>query len=55
MKKEVADFIAQCLEFQKVKAENRHITTFLQHFHSLECKWEVIMMDFITNLPRTAY
>jgi hypothetical protein len=30
MKKEVADFIAKCLECQKVKAEHRHPTSLLQ-------------------------
>jgi hypothetical protein len=29
MKKEVVDFIAKCLECQKVKAEHRHPTGFL--------------------------
>jgi hypothetical protein len=30
MKKEVADFIARCLECKKVKDEHRHPTSFLQ-------------------------
>jgi hypothetical protein len=30
MKKEVVDFIARCLECQKVKVENRHPVGFLQ-------------------------
>jgi hypothetical protein len=30
MEKEVADFIAKCLEYQKVKAEHGHPTIFLQ-------------------------
>ena len=30
MKKEVADFIARCLECQKVKAEHRHPNVLLQ-------------------------
>jgi hypothetical protein len=29
MKKEVVDFIAKCLEFQKVKVEHRHLVGFL--------------------------
>jgi hypothetical protein len=54
MKKEVVDFIARCLECQKVKAEHKHPTHLLHHFPILEWKWEVIKMDFITKLPTTA-
>jgi hypothetical protein len=32
VKKEVADYIAKCLEFQKVKTKHRHPTSFLQPF-----------------------
>jgi hypothetical protein len=53
MKKEVVDFIAKCLECQKVKVEHRHPTGLLQPLLVLEWKWEVVIMDFITNLPRT--
>jgi hypothetical protein len=53
MKKEVADFIARCLECQKVKAEHRHPASFLQPLPIPEWKWEVVTMDFITKLPRT--
>jgi hypothetical protein len=53
MKKEVIDFIARCLECQKVKVEHRHPTGFLQPIPILEWKWEVVTMDFITKLPRT--
>jgi hypothetical protein len=54
MKKEVVDFIARCLECQKVKVEHRHPTGLLQPFPIPEWKWEVVTMDFITKLPRTA-
>jgi hypothetical protein len=53
MKKEVADFIAKCLECQKVKAEHRHPTGLLQPLPIPEWKWKVVTMDFITKLPRT--
>jgi hypothetical protein len=53
MKKEVVDFIARCLECQKVKDEHKHLAGLLQHFPILEWKWEVIMMDFINKFPRT--
>jgi hypothetical protein len=53
MKNEVADFIARCLECQKVKAEHRHSAGLLHPFPIPEWKWEVITMDFITTFPRT--
>jgi hypothetical protein len=53
MKKEVADYIARCLECQKVKTEHRHSAGLLQALSIPEWKWEVTTMDFITKLPRT--
>jgi hypothetical protein len=53
MKKEVAYFIAGCLECQKVKVEHRHPVGLLQPLPIPEWKWEVVTMDFITKLPRT--
>jgi hypothetical protein len=50
MKKEVVDFIARCLECQKVKAEHRHSTSLLQQLPIPKLKWEVVTMDFITKL-----
>jgi hypothetical protein len=53
MKKEVVDFIARCLECQKVKDEQKHPIGLLQPFPIPEWKWEVVTMDFITKIPRT--
>ena len=53
MKKEVDNFIAKCLECQKVKVEHRHPVSFLHLLPIPEWKWEVVTMDFITKLPRT--
>jgi hypothetical protein len=53
MKKEVIDFIAKCLECQKVKVEHRHPAGLLQPLHIPEWKWEVVTMDFITKLSKT--
>jgi hypothetical protein len=53
MKKEVAYFIAKCLECQKVKTEHRDPTGLLQPLPIPEWKWEVVTMDFISKLPRT--
>ena len=52
MKKEVADFIARCLECQKVKVEHIHPTSLLHPLSIPDRKWEVVTMDFITKLPR---
>jgi hypothetical protein len=54
MKKEIAEYIAKCLECQKVKAEHRHPNGLLQPFPIPEWKWEVVSMDFITKFPRTS-
>jgi hypothetical protein len=53
MKKDIAEYIARCMECQKVKAEHRHPAGLLQPLHIPEWKWEVVMMDFIMGLPRT--
>jgi hypothetical protein len=52
MKKKVVDFIAICLECQKVKDEHRHPAGLLQSFPITKWKWEVVTMYFITKLPR---
>jgi hypothetical protein len=53
MKKDVVDFIARCMECQKVKVEHRHPVGLLQPFPIPEWKWEVVTIDFITKFPRT--
>jgi hypothetical protein len=53
MKKEIVEYIARCMECQKVKAEHRHPTGLLQPLPIPEWKWDVVTMDFITGLPRT--
>jgi hypothetical protein len=52
-KNKIAEYIARCMECQKVKAEHRHPVVFLQPLPIPEWKWEVMTMDFITGLPRT--
>jgi hypothetical protein len=54
MKNEVAYFIARFFECQKVNADKKNPTGFLQPFPITEWKWEVVIMDFITKLPRIA-
>jgi hypothetical protein len=53
MKKEIVEYIAICMECQKVKAKHRHPTGLIQTLPIPEWKWEVVTMDFITRLPRT--
>jgi hypothetical protein len=52
MKKEVANYIARCLECQKVKTKHRHPIGLLHPFPIPEWKWEVVTVDFITKLPK---
>jgi hypothetical protein len=52
MKKDVVDYIAKCMECQKVKTKHRHPVGLLQSLPIPERKWEVVTIDFITKLPR---
>jgi len=53
MKKEVTNYIAKCLEFQKVKKNDRHLTYLLHLFLIPQWKWEVVTIDFITKITIT--
>jgi hypothetical protein len=53
MRKEVANYIATCLECERVKTKHRNPTSLLHPFPIPEWKWEVVMVDFITKFPRT--
>jgi hypothetical protein len=53
MKKEEANYIAICLECQKVKTKHMHLVGLLQPFPIPEWKWEVSIIDFITKFPKT--
>jgi hypothetical protein len=50
----VVDYIARCLECQKVKVENKHPYGFPQPYPIPKWKWEVMTIDFTTKLPRIA-
>jgi hypothetical protein len=52
MKKEVANYIAQCLECQKVKVDHKYLEGMLQPFPITVWKWEVVTIDFITKMTR---
>ena len=51
MRRDVADFVARCLECQRVKAEHQHPAGLLQPHTIPEWKWDTISIDFI----RVAY
>ncbi|KAL6345674.1 hypothetical protein AAG906_017410 [Vitis piasezkii] len=53
MKRDIAQFVAQCLVCQQVKAEHQRPAGSLQPLAILEWKWEHITMDFVIGLPRT--
>ena len=53
MKRDIAQFVAQCLVCQQVKAEHQRPAGFLQPLSIPEWKWEYITMDIVTGLLRT--
>ena len=52
MKKNVAEFVAQCLTCQQIKAEHQRPAGLLAPLPIPEWKWENITMDFVLGLPR---
>ena len=53
MKRQVGDFVRQCLTCQQVKAEHQKPAELLQPLEVAEWKWKHVTMDFVTHLPRT--
>ena len=53
MKRHVGDFVRRCLTCQQVKAKHLKLARLLQSLEVAEWKWEHVMMDFVTHLPRT--
>ncbi|GKE39796.1 putative reverse transcriptase domain-containing protein [Tanacetum coccineum] len=54
MTKDIAMYVSKCLTCSKVKAEHQKPSGLLQQPKIPEWKWENIIMDFITRLPRTS-
>lgn len=50
MKRDIEDYVARCLECQRVKEEHQHPVGLLQPHLVLEWKWNIISMDFIVGL-----
>ena len=53
IKKEIVEYIDRCIKCQQVKVEHQHPLGLMQHIPILDWKWETIMLDFITCLPKT--
>jgi len=53
MKKDVAQFVSAYLTCQKAKVEHQRLGGILQSWDILVWKWDNIVMDFVTHLPRT--
>ena len=54
MKHDIVQFVAKCLECQRVKVDHRHPAGLLQPHDIPTSKWEVISMDFVVGLPLTS-
>ena len=52
MKNEVSEFLARCIECQQVKVEHQHLAGLLKQLPIPNWKWEVISLDFLTDLPK---
>jgi len=53
MKKDIADYVAQCFTCQKVKTEHQKSGGLLQYLTIPVWKWDHITMDFVVGMPRT--
>ena len=51
MKRDVLQYVARCLNCQKIKAERIKYSGKLQLINAPQMKWECISMDFIIGLP----
>ena len=53
MKREVAEYVAQCLTCQQVKTEHQRPVGPLQSLAIPQWKWKYVTMNFVTGLPIT--
>ena len=54
LKRDIVEFVSKCLIFQQVKIEHRVPMGKLLRISIPEWKWEQVIMDFVTGLPKTA-
>ena len=52
-KRDIAEYVSQCLTCQKIKAPKQQSLGPLQPPSVLQWKWEDITIDFIVGLPKT--
>nr|GEW54324.1 hypothetical protein [Tanacetum cinerariifolium] len=53
MKGDIATYVGKCLTCAKVKAEHLKPSGLLQQLEIPKWKWDNVIMDFVTGLPRT--
>ena len=53
MKKDLAEFVAQCPTCQQVKVEHQKPGGYMQCIEIPTWKWDMTNMDFVTGLPRS--
>ena len=53
MKRDIAEFVFKCFTHQQVKLEHQRPSGLLQQLPIPKWKWDMIVMDFVTGLPRT--
>jgi hypothetical protein len=53
MKGKTTEYLVRCQDYQQVKAKHQHPVSLLQPLPIPEWKWETILVDFITGLPKT--
>ena len=53
MKKDLAEFVAQCPNYQQVKVEHQKPRGYMQCIELPTWKWDMINMDFVTGLPHS--
>ena len=55
MKRDIVEFVAKYSICQQVNIEHQKPSRSIQEFSSPTWKWEVVIIDFVTVLPRTLY
>ncbi|XP_073269618.1 uncharacterized protein [Primulina huaijiensis] len=53
MKRDILCFVSECLTYHQVKDEHQRPAEKLRPLPISEWKWENIIMDFVTGIPRT--
>ncbi|GJV07838.1 putative reverse transcriptase domain-containing protein [Tanacetum coccineum] len=54
IKADIATYVSKCLTYAKVKAEHQRPSGLLVQPEIPQCKWDNIIMDFVTKLPKSS-